>query len=62
LEFNEVLHREEHMGVNYWSNSQIEAFRDMVDTCELMGLGYTGTPWMFEKKVAWGTFCRVRLV
>jgi hypothetical protein len=32
----------------------------MADTCELMDLGYTGTPWTFEKKVAGGTICRVR--
>jgi hypothetical protein len=54
-DFNEVLHRGEHMGVKDWSNSQIEAFRDMFDTCELMDLGYAGTPWMFEKKVAGGS-------
>jgi hypothetical protein len=34
----------------------------MADTCELMDLGYTGTPWTFEKKFAGGggTICRVR--
>jgi hypothetical protein len=29
--------------------------------CELMDLGYTGMAWTFEKKVAGGTYCRVRL-
>jgi hypothetical protein len=53
-DFNEVLHREEHMGVNDRSNSQIKAFRDMVNTCELMDLGYTGTPSTFDNKVAGG--------
>jgi hypothetical protein len=60
-DFNEVLLREEHMGVNERSNTQIQAFRDTVDICELMDLGYTGTAWTFEKKVAGGTYCRVRL-
>ena len=60
-DFNEVLLREEHMGVNDWSNAQIQAFRDTVDICELMDLGFTGTAWTFEKKVAGGSYCRVRL-
>jgi hypothetical protein len=51
-DFNEVPHREEHMGVNEWSNSQIHAFQDTVDVCELMDLGYTGTAWTFEKKIS----------
>jgi hypothetical protein len=60
-DFNEVLLREEHMGVNERSNSQIEAFRDVVDTCQLRDLGFSGNPWTFEKKVTGGTYCRVRL-
>jgi hypothetical protein len=59
--FNEVLLREEHDGVNERSNAQIQAFRDTVDVCELMDLGYTGTAWTFEKKVSGGIYCRVRL-
>jgi hypothetical protein len=49
------------MGVNERSNTQIQAFRDTVDVCQLMDLGYNGTPWTFEKKVAGGSYCRVRL-
>jgi hypothetical protein len=60
-DFNEVLLREEHMGVNERSNAQIQAFREVVDVCELMDLGYTGMPWTCEKRVTGGTFCRVRL-
>jgi hypothetical protein len=60
-DFNEVLLREEHMGVNERSNTQIQAFRETVDVCQLMDLGYNGTPWTFEKKVAGGSYCRVRL-
>jgi exonuclease III len=60
-DFNEVLHREEHVGVNDRSNTQIQAFRETVGVCELMDLGYIGTPWTFEKKVVGGSYCRVRL-
>jgi endonuclease/exonuclease/phosphatase family metal-dependent hydrolase len=60
-DFNEVLIREEHVGVNERSNTQIQAFREMVDVCGLMDLGYTGTAWTFQKKVTGRTYCRVRL-
>jgi hypothetical protein len=60
-DFNEVLHRSEHNGVNERSNAQIAAFRETVDVCGLMDLGYTGVPWTFEKKVAGGSYCRTRL-
>ena len=33
----------------------------MVDLCGLTDIGYTGTDWTFEKKVAGGTYTRVRL-
>jgi hypothetical protein len=49
-DFNEVLLWEEHMGVRERSNTQIQAFRDIVDICKLMDLGYTVTPWTFEKR------------
>jgi exonuclease III len=60
-DFNEVLHREEHQGVNERSYAQIMEFRETMDVCGLADLGYTGIPWTFEKKVAGGTYCRVRL-
>ena len=60
-DFNEVLHREEHDGVNERSNAQIAAFRETLDICGLSDLGYTGVPWTFEKRVAGGSFCRTRL-
>ena len=36
-------------------------FREMVDVCGLYDLGYEGRMWTFEKKVAGGSYCRVRL-
>lgn len=60
-DFNEVLHRSEHDGVQERSYSQIEGFREMVDVCGLYDLGYEGRMWTFEKKVSGGEFCRVQL-
>jgi hypothetical protein len=60
-DFNEVLLQEEHVGVNERSNTQIQVFRETVDICGLMDLGYTSTTWTFEKKVTGRTYCRVRL-
>jgi hypothetical protein len=60
-DFNEVLHRSEHMGVNERSYSQMAGFRDAVDVCGLCDLGFSGVEWTFEKKVAGGSFCRTRL-
>ena len=60
-DFNEVLHRSEHVGVQERSNAQIAGFREMVDVCGLRDLGYEGRSWTFEKKVAGGMHCRVRL-
>jgi hypothetical protein len=51
-DFNEVLHRDEHVGVSERSWSQILGFRDTVDICGLCDLGFKGVPWTFEKKVA----------
>ena len=60
-DFNEVIHAHEHNGVGSRSQAQMEAFRDALDTCSLSDIGYTGNSWTFEKKVAGGTYTRVRL-
>jgi endonuclease/exonuclease/phosphatase family metal-dependent hydrolase len=59
--FNEVLHRSEHVGVQERSLAQIAGFREMVDVCGLRDLGFTGRSWTYEKKVTGGSYCRVRL-
>ena len=51
-DFNEVLHRDEHCGVQERSHAQIAGFREMVDVCGLYDLGFEGRKWTFEKKVA----------
>ena len=60
-DFNEVLKHDEHDGIGSRSQAQIQGFRDAVDVCGLLDLGYKGTKWTFEKRVAGGTFTRVRL-
>ena len=60
-DFNEVLRHDEHVGIGNRSQAQIQGFRDVVDVCGLVDLGYKGTRWTFEKRVAGGSFTRVRL-
>mgnify|MGYP001010734247 FL=1 len=60
-DFNEILRAEEQHGPKEQDSAQIEAFREAVDVCGLAGLGYRGLDWTWEKKVAGGDYCRVRL-
>jgi hypothetical protein len=60
-DFNEVLHKEEHEGVNERCTTQVAAFRETVDVYELSDLGYTGLPWTFKKRVVGGSYRRTRL-
>ena len=60
-DFNEVLRPDEHEGVGQRSNAQMQGFRDMVDSCNLMDIGFKGRFWTSEKKVTGGTYTRVRL-
>jgi exonuclease III len=60
-DFNEVLRQEEHVGIGQRTQAQMDGFRDAIDVCGLRDLGYIGRSWTFEKKVAGGSFCRVRL-
>ena len=41
--------------------SQTAGFREMVDVYGLVDLGFEGHMWTFEKKVAGGSYCYVRL-
>jgi hypothetical protein len=58
---NEVLRADEHEGVGHRTHTQIQGFRDAVDVCNLLDLGYKGHFWTWEKKVTGGTYTRVRL-
>lgn len=48
-DFNEVLHREEHVGVQERSLAQIAGFCNMVDVCGLQDLSFVGQSWIYEK-------------
>ena len=56
-----MLRSDEHQGVGQCSNAQIQAFRDAVDVCMLLDLGYKGNFWTFEKKVSGGSYTKCRL-
>ena len=58
-DFNEVLHRSEHGGVQERSANQITAFREMADVCGLTYISFSGRSWTFEKKVSGGSYGRV---
>jgi hypothetical protein len=60
-DFNEVLRREEHMSICDRDENQMRGFREAVDICGLCDIGYIGLDWTFEKKVAGGHYCRIRL-
>jgi endonuclease/exonuclease/phosphatase family metal-dependent hydrolase len=60
-DFNEVLHAAEHEGVGTRTLNQMQGFREAVDVCNLLDLGYKGHFWTWEKKVTGGTYTRVRL-
>ncbi|XP_073358338.1 uncharacterized protein [Aegilops tauschii subsp. strangulata] len=60
-DFNEVLKHDEHDGIGSRSQSQIQGFRDAVDVCGLVDLGFKGTRWTYEKRVEGGSYTRVRL-
>ena len=60
-DFNDVLRHDGHDGIGTRSQSQIENFRDAVDVCGLLDLGYSGTRWTYEKKVIGGSYTWVRL-
>ena len=55
-DFNEVLRPDEQQGIGERRNAQIQGFRDAIDVCILMYIGYQGHLWTFEKKVAGGTY------
>lgn len=49
-DFNEVLRPDEQEGIGERSNAQIQVFRDVVDACMLMDIGYQGHFLTYEKK------------
>jgi hypothetical protein len=60
-DFNEVLRADEHEGIGTQTHNQIQGFREVVDVCNQMDLGFKGHFWTWEKKVTGGTCTHVRL-
>ena len=50
-DFNEVLDRSEHVGVQERSNAQTEGFREAIDVCGLADLGFEGRNWTYESAI-----------
>jgi hypothetical protein len=50
-DFNEVLHQHGHEGVADRSLAQMECFREMIDVCQFVDLGYEGNWWTSKKRV-----------
>ncbi|XP_021718562.1 uncharacterized protein LOC110686251 [Chenopodium quinoa] len=60
-DFNELLSHEEKDGGSDRERSEIAKFREMVDTCELRGLGFEGQWWTWERGNSIESYVRERL-
>ena len=60
-DFNEVLNQEEHAGSAPRSESQMELFRECLDDCGLVDLGFSGPMYTWSNKQAGSSLVRVRL-
>jgi hypothetical protein len=60
-DFNEALWQYEHFSSCLRSETQMAAFRDCVQVCELTDLGFSGLPFTFDNKRAGNNNVRVRL-
>lgn len=49
-DFNEVLRAEEHFGGQGWSERQMEGFREAIQDCGFMDLGYIGLPYTWDNR------------
>lgn len=56
-DFNEVLRHEEKQGGNPRPEAQLRRFRDLLDSCHLQELGYTGSciTWCNNRESPWRT-------
>ncbi|VAI29049.1 unnamed protein product [Triticum turgidum subsp. durum] len=60
-DFNEALHGEEHMGVRGRDDNQMMMFRECLDECGLIDLGYIGPKYTWSNRQEDGRNVRVRL-
>ena len=59
--FNEVLRTEEHFGGQGRSEQQMEGFREAVQACGLIDLGFIGLPYTWDNMQQDGSNVKVRL-
>jgi hypothetical protein len=60
-DFNEVLSGDEHLGSNDRSESQMSMFRECLDECGLMDLGFAGPKFTWNNRQEGDDLVRVRL-
>ena len=60
-DFNEAMWSFEHFSVTPRSESQMLAFRDTLEVCELVDLGFSGLPFTYDNKQRGRKNVRVRL-
>jgi hypothetical protein len=60
-DFNEVLWQKEHLSAKRRSEHQMQLFRDVLNHCDMVDLGYKGLPWTYNNKQKGENNVRVRL-
>jgi hypothetical protein len=60
-DFNEALHQDEHCGVSERSTSQMSQFRDCLDDCGFVDLGFTGPKFTWNNRQDEEHHVKVRL-
>ncbi|XP_073363317.1 uncharacterized protein [Aegilops tauschii subsp. strangulata] len=60
-DFNEALWSFEHMSATPRSEPQMQAFRDVLETCNLVDLGFQGLPFTYDNKQRRNRNVKVRL-
>ena len=51
-DFNEITHQSKKLGGRTWPHSQMQLFRDALDDCSFIDLGYVGFPYPWHKHFA----------
>lgn len=60
-DFNEALWQFEHLSKNPRSEIQMQAFRDVLDVCNLIDLGFEGNPFTYDNRRKGSNNVQVRL-
>jgi len=60
-DFNEVMWQFEHFSETRRNERRMEAFRDVLDVCDMHDLGFSGRPWTYDNMQSGRRNVRVRL-